>query len=148
MKVRGHHLVCVYCFQGSGKERSEDFFGVENAIPKLLEQLRQNPDLEITVAANMDEVCDSCLLKKPDGCGRSADPATQNEKLCGWDRAILMVLELREGQTIKAKELEDRIRKKIPDIRVFCTNCTSSSPSGWAEYRKAIREGLWPDRKA
>ena len=58
---------------------------------------------------------------------------------------ILEVLGLQAGQTIPARELEVRIRERIPDVSVFCTNCTSSSPSGWEEYRKAIAEGLWPD---
>ena len=52
---------------------------------------------------------------------------------------------LQARQTIPARELEVRIRERIPDVSVFCTNCTSSSPSGWEEYRKAIAEGLWPD---
>ncbi|HCU36582.1 MAG TPA: hypothetical protein DGT21_14370 [Armatimonadetes bacterium] len=145
MRIRGHHLVCTYCFHGSGKETAVEFFGVDNAIPQLLKTLQANPDMEITVATDLDEVCDICPLKRPDGCGRSEDAHAQNEKLRGWDRAILEVLGLREGQTTPARELEVRIRERIPDISVFCTNCTSSSPSGWEEYRKAIAEGLWPD---
>ncbi len=145
MRVRGHHLVCTYCFHGSGKQTAAEFFGVDNAIPHLLRTLQANPDIEITVATDLDEVCDVCPLKRPDGCGRSEDAHAQNEKLRGWDRAILEVLGLREGQTTPARELEVRIRERIPDISVFCTNCTSSSPSGWEEYRKAIAEGLWPD---
>lgn len=145
MRLRGHHLVCTYCYYGSGKQSAVEFFGVDNAIPQLLKTLQANPDMEITVATDLDEVCDICPLKRPDGCGRSADARAQNEKLRGWDRAILEALGLEEGQIIPARELETRVRDRIPDISVFCTNCTSSSPSGWEEYRKAIAEGLWPD---
>lgn len=147
MKIRGHHLVCTYCFYGSGKEKAEDFFGVKNAIPELLQKLRQDPNMDITVVTNLDDVCDICPLKRPDGCGRSPDAFAQNEKLRGWDRALLKVLGLQEGESIKAKELETRIRERIPDISRFCTNCSSSSPSGWQEYRRAIQKGLWPDKK-
>ncbi len=146
MKVRGHHLVCTYCFYGSGKQRAEDFFGVENAIPQLLQKLREDPGMEITVATNLDDVCDMCPLKRPNGCGRSSDAVAQNEKLRGWDRAILKALGLEEGESITAQELEGRIRERIPDISVFCTNCSSASPSGWEEYRRAIRQGLWPEQ--
>ena len=148
MKIRGHHLVCTYCFYGSGKEKAEDFFGIKNGIPQLLQKLRQNPDMEITAVADLDEVCDICPLKKPNGCGRSPDAFGQNEKLRGWDRAILKALDLKEGAHINAKELETRIQERIPDISRFCTNCSSSSPSGWAEYRKAILKGLWSEKTA
>lgn len=147
MKIRGHHLTCTYCFYGSGKKKAEDFFGVKNAIPELLKKLRQNPDMEITVMTNLDDVCDICPLKKTDGCGRSPDAYSQNEKLRGWDKTILSTLGLKEGQSIKAKDLENRIRERIPDISIYCTNCTSSSPGGWQEYRIAIRKGLWGDNE-
>lgn len=146
MKIRGHHLVCVYCFYGSGEKTAEAFFALKNAIPELLLKLRQNSEMEITVVANLDDVCDMCQLRKPNGCGRTSDTVRQNEKLCGWDRALLEVLGLHEGDRTKARELERSIRERIPDISKFCTNCTSASPSGWSEYKKAIREGLWPDK--
>ncbi len=144
MNIRGHHLFCTYCFYGSGKKRAEDFFGVKNAIPELLEKLRQNPDMEICVQTDLDDVCEICPLKRPDGCGRSADAAAQNAKLSSWDRALLDTLELKEGDSINARELEVRIREKIPDISKFCTNCSSASPSGWKEYQIGIGKGFWP----
>ena len=145
MKIRGHHLFCTYCFYGSGKKRAEDFFGVKNAIPELLEELRQNPHMEVSVQTDLDDVCEICPLKRPDGCGRSADTAAQNEKLSNWDRALLETLELEEGDSINARELEIRIREKVPDISKFCTNCSSASPSGWKEYKIGIGKGFWPN---
>ncbi len=147
MRIRGHHLFCTYCFYGSGKEKAEDFFGVKNAIPALLQELRQNPNMEITVVTNLDDVCEICPLKRPNGCGRSLDAFGQNEKLRGWDRALLDELDLQEGDSITAREIESRIRERIPDISKFCTNCASSSPSGWQEYRRAIDRGLWSDEE-
>jgi len=143
MKVRGHHLACVYCYYGSGKRQAKDFFGVDNAIPELLNKLRADPGLEITVADDLDDVCDICPLRRPTGCGRSDDPAGQNAKLSRWDKAILQRLGLKPGQTITARQLERRMRSRIGDIGQICTNCTSASASGWREYRKAIKKGLW-----
>ncbi|NLF16847.1 MAG: DUF1284 domain-containing protein [Lentisphaerae bacterium] len=148
MRVRGHHLVCTYCFHGSGKTEARDFFGVDNAIPELVRALRLNPDLEIAVCADRDDVCRECPLLRPDGCGRSADAAAQNEKLRGWDRTILQTLGLRDGQRLRARDLEARLRERLPDIGRICTNCTSAAPSGWAEYRRALRDGLWEDPPA
>jgi len=143
MRVRGHHLACVYCYLGSGKQSAEEFFGLANAIPDLLERLQGDPDLEITVADDLDEVCDTCPLRVPTGCARGDDPVAQNEKLRSWDRAILQRLGLKTGDTISARQLERAMRKNIKDIGEICTNCTSSARSGWAEYRDGIRKGLW-----
>ncbi|NLO07208.1 MAG: DUF1284 domain-containing protein [candidate division WS1 bacterium] len=146
MEIRGHHLVCTYCFYGSGKATAAEFFGVDNAIPRLLEMLQQDPNMMVKVVTNLDDVCEVCPLRRPDGCGRCEDARGQNDKLRGWDRTILRALHLQEGDEIQALELEARIREHIPDISVHCTNCTSASPSGWAEYRRAIQTGLWPHR--
>ncbi|MCK4817687.1 DUF1284 domain-containing protein [bacterium] len=145
MNIRGHHLFCTYCFYGSGKKKAEDFFGVENAIPELLIKLRQNPDIEICVKTDLDDICEICPLRRPDGCGRSFDAAAQNKKLSNWDRALLDTLELKEGDSINARLLEICIREKVPDISKFCSNCSSASPSGWKEYQIGIRKGFWPD---
>jgi hypothetical protein len=147
MRIRGHHLFCTYCFFGSGKEKAEDFFGVKNAIGALLKKLRQQPNMKITVVTDLDDVCEICPLKRPNGCGRSADAFGQNEKLRGWDRSLLDEIDLQEGDIITAREVENRIRERIPDVSKFCTNCTSSSPSGWQEYRRAIAIGLWSDEE-
>ncbi len=144
MNVRGHHLVCVYCFLGSGKETAREFFGVDNAIPELLRTLRQDPELEITLAADLDDVCNICPLKTSRGCGRGKDADAQNEKLRNWDRKILERLGLKPGDTMAARDIERRLRERIPDIGEICTNCTSASPSGWREYRDAIEKGIWP----
>jgi len=147
MDVRGHHLFCIYCFYGSGKEKAKDFFGVENAIPDLLHTLQADPDTAITVQADMDEVCEICPLKRPDGCGRSADAYTQNQKLRQWDRSLLRAIGLKEGDQITARELERRIRKNVPDVSIYCTNCTSAAPSGWQEFKVGIKRGLWPEEE-
>ncbi len=152
MKVRGHHLVCSYCFYGSGKATAREFFGIDNAIPDLLRMLQADPEMDILLAADFDDVCDICPIKTPQGCGRGKDKpggiAAQSEKLRQWDRVILGRLGLAEGDTISARDLEQRIIERIPDIGEICTNCTSAAPSGWAEYRSAIRKGLWPKDKS
>jgi|LSQX01.1.fsa_nt_gb hypothetical protein len=146
MRVRGHHLVCTYCFYGAGVEHAVDFFGVDNVIPLLLRRLQEDPDTVLTVITDLDDVCDLCPLKRPDGCGRQPDAFAQNEKLRQWDRTILEALGLQDGEKIKARQVEALIRERIPDISIHCTNCSSASPSGWADYRRAIQIGLWPER--
>jgi len=143
MIIRGHHLGCVYCYLGSGKSNPEEFFGVANAIPDLLARLQADPELEVTVAADLDEVCDLCPLSVPHGCGRGKDPVAQNDKLRSWDRAILDRLGLVPGDRTTARQIEQLMRERIPDIGEICTNCTSASGSGWREYQIGIGKGLW-----
>ena len=142
-------MICSYCFYGSGKETAKEFFGIDNAIPELLRKLQGNPGLEITIAADFDDVCEICPIKTPEGCGRGKGAeggiAAQSEKLRQWDRVIIGRLGLQVGETIVARDLEQRIRERIPDVGEICTNCTSASPSGFAEYRRAIEKGLWPE---
>ena len=66
MRVRGHHLVCTYCFYGSGKATAEEFFGVANAIPHLLQMLRDHRDFG-------DGLARAALLKVFD-CLPKGDP--------------------------------------------------------------------------
>ncbi|MDY7010548.1 MAG: DUF1284 domain-containing protein [Planctomycetota bacterium] len=107
MNVRGHHLVCTYCFYGSGKKTAREFFGIDNAIPDLLRILQADPDLEITVMTDFDDVCEICPIKTPEGCGRGKDKpggiAAQSEKLRRWDRVLLERLGLQVGDTITAR---------------------------------------------
>lgn len=138
--------MCVYCFHGSSKATAREFFGLDNAIDELLTKLQEDPQMELTLLADCDDVCEICPIKLPGGCGRGDDVAAQSRKLRQWDRVILDRLGLRVGQTVTAREVEDRIRQRIPDIGVICVNCTSAAPSGWQEFKRGIAEGLWPER--
>jgi len=143
MRIRGHHLACVYCYLGSDKSTSEGFFGIRNTIPDLLNKLREEPELDVTVAVDMDGVCEFCPLAVSQGCGRGKDPVAQNEKLCAWDRAILDRLGLVPGDRLPAQKIEQLLRERIPNIGEICANCTSASPSGWREYQIGISKGIW-----
>lgn len=144
MKIRGHHLACVYCYLGSGKNSGVDFFGVANSIPELLDLLRSNPDMEITVWDDVDDVCDVCPLRRSRGCGRGKDPVAQNQKLRSWDKEILGRLGLHAGDRTTPRQVEAKMRETIGDIGQICTNCASSAASGWQEFRHGIAKGLWP----
>ncbi len=145
MRVRGHHLCCILCYAGSGARSAEEYFGVANAIPALLEKVRGDPDLQIAVAEDFDDVCEICPLRSPQGCGRKADPAAQARKLQAWDRAILQRLGLRPGDVRTARQILQLIRQHIPDIGEICSNCTSSQPHGFQTFKEALKRGLWAD---
>ena len=142
LRVRGHHLCCVLCYVGSGATTAVDYFGVDNAIPELVERLKSNADQMVEVADNFDDVCDVCPLHVGDGCGRNRDGAAQNEKLRSWDRAILLRLGLSAGEHRSYAEILELIRERIKDIGEICTNCTSSKPNRFTTFRLGLRQGL------
>jgi len=142
LRVRGHHLCCVFCYVGSGARSARDYFGVDNAIHELVSRLRGDPDQIVEVAENFDDVCVVCPLHSEGGCGRKADAVAQNEKLRGWDRAILERLCLSPCDPLPFSRIVELIRDNIPDIGEICTDCTSSKPLGFATFRKGLKIGL------
>jgi hypothetical protein len=142
MRVRGHHLCCVFCYVGSGARTAREYFGVDNAIPRLVAELRADPARAVEVADDFDDVCLICPLKTPAGCGRSDRAHAQNRKLRGWDRAILGRLGVAAGDVLTFEAIVQRIRDHIPDIGEICTNCTSSAPNGFQTFRIGITRGL------
>jgi len=142
LRVRGHHLCCVFCYVGSGARSAREYFGVDNAIPDLVASLRADPEQPIEVTDNFDDVCVDCPLKTPDGCGRADRAYEQNEKLRGWDREILARLGLNAGDVLPFNRIVDLIREHIADIGEICTDCTSSSPGGFTTFRIGLERGL------
>ena len=142
MRVRGHHLCCVFCYAGSGARSAREYFGVHNAIPQLLADLREDADQPVEVADNFDDVCLICPLKSDLGCGRGENAHAQNEKLRDWDRAILDRLGLIPGNVRPFSEIVRLICERIPDIGEICINCTSSKPDGFKAFRVGLERGL------
>ena len=142
LRVRGHHLCCVFCYVGSGAQTARDYFGVDNAIPELVGRLRREPDQTIEVADDFDDVCVVCPLYTGDGCGRDVDGLAQNEKLREWDRQIVSRLGLRAGDRLPFTTIVKRIERNIPDIGEICTNCTSSKPNGFRTFKEGLAKGL------
>lgn len=142
LRVRGHHLCCVFCYVGSGAATAAEYFGVDNAIPELVSRLRGEADQVIEVTDNFDDVCVVCPLHSPGGCGRKENAVQQNEKLRGWDRAILERLGLAPGERLLFSRIVERIKANIPDIGEICTNCTSSKPDNFAAFGKGLAKGL------
>ncbi len=142
LRVRGHHLCCVFCYVGSGAAAAREYFGVDNAIPELVAQLKENPQVTVEVAEDFDDVCTVCPLHSGDGCGRGKNAPSQNEKLRGWDRAILSRLGLVPGERLPFARIADLIREHIPDIGEICTNCTSSKPNEFSTFRIGLHSNL------
>jgi hypothetical protein len=127
------HLLCLFCYQGGGCApfmETHDFAG-------LVEKLRQNPDIHITLTAAYDEIgarTDLYYEQTPEERKRDLD--------------MFRLLGLVPGDTRTARELIERIKTNIPEIGPVCTY----DFPGWEEcplarngyFEKGREVGLLP----
>lgn len=112
LKIRAHHLLCTTNFVGEGY--SDDF---SKNMSRVIKELNKNP--EVKLIAGVDEICKKC----PENLG---DKCRSSEKVQNYDKKVLKILEIEQGQNIHWFDIKKRAcdiiftkdrRKKI------CTDC-------------------------
>ena len=104
--------------------------GFSAHMAKLLEELTADSPVRLTVGT--DAVCGPC----PNNAGGLCD---KPELVAGYDRAVLRLCGLEEGQSISFGDFTSRVQEKIlaPGLRPdICGNCQrndicTSHPSRW-----------------
>lgn len=99
LKLRPHHGLCVRFFEGKGYS---DAFTAHMA--EIIEQLKQNPRIRLTV--DQDEICSCCSNFGENGCDSL-------EKVSAYDKAVLHLCCLKEGECLLFSEFERRIKEHI-----------------------------------
>jgi hypothetical protein len=146
--VRPHHLMCLSCWYGDGKNltpRSND------TIYEILMRVRKNPDIPITLVEGTCMACDCCDGFNPatgrcvHGCGLIRDYKK--------DLDCFQKLGLMPGATLKAREIFALLYERIPSTRDICgygdgivrSNewLICSSPEGNPGYAKARATGVF-----
>ncbi|NCB94292.1 MAG: DUF1284 domain-containing protein [Clostridia bacterium] len=115
-KIRAHHGMCLFYFQGKGY--SGEF--VEN-MTKMKEIMGTNP--RITLLGQTDDICRRCP-SNIEGCCESA------EKVARYDRGVLERTGLREGDELKWDEFEKLVIENILKVNKreeICGDCQWSS---------------------
>jgi hypothetical protein len=111
--IRGHHLICLYFFNGDGYD--EDF------IENLRVTLRRAEGEPVRVSSGADDICKSCLHLRGGRC----------EQLDGAERVIQRMdrkaLELM-GLSVGERVWWDRLRGEIEDVfpqwySLYCSDC-------------------------
>ena len=119
-KIRAHHGVCLYFFQGKGY--SGEF--VEN-MGKIKAILEKNP--EISLMDSPDDICAACPNRLTENCA---------EKASRYDREVLRRCGLSAGERLPYREFSRKVIETIlrPGVRAeICGDCQWSSLCRWEE---------------
>ena len=119
-KIRAHHGVCLYFFQGKGY--SGDF--VENMV-RMKAILAENP--EIILMDGPDDICAACPNRLTETCA---------EKASRYDREVLRRCGLSVGERLPYREFSRKVIETIlrPGVRAeICGDCQWSSLCRWEE---------------
>lgn len=146
--VRPHHLMCLSCWYGDGKDltpRSND------TIYEILMRVRKDPDIPITLIEGTCMACDCCDgFHPPTGrCVHSGGLIRDYKK----DLDCFQKLGLMPGSKMKARELFALLYERIPSTRDICAYgdgvvrsnewSICSSPDGNPGYAKARLMGIF-----
>ena len=119
-KIRAHHGVCLYFFQGKGY--SGEF--VEN-MSRMKAILEKNP--EISLMDSPDDICAACPNRLTENCA---------EKASRYDREVLRRCGLSAGERLPYREFSRKVIETIlrPGVRAeICGDCQWSSLCRWEE---------------
>ena len=119
-KIRAHHGVCLYFFQGKGY--SGEF--VEN-MSRMKAILEKNP--EISLMDSPDDICAACPNRLTENCA---------EKASRYDREALRRCGLSVGERLPYREFSRKVIETIlrPGVRAeICGDCQWSSLCRWEE---------------
>ena len=119
-KIRAHHGVCLYFFQGKGY--SGEF--VEN-MGKMKAILEKNP--EISLMDSPDDICAACPNRLTENCA---------EKASRYDREVLRRCGLSVGERLPYREFSRKVIETIlrRGVRAeICGDCQWSSLCRWEE---------------
>ena len=119
-KIRAHHGVCLYFFQGKGY--SGEF--VEN-MSRMKAILEKTP--EISLMDSPDDICAACPNRLTETCA---------EKASRYDREVLRRCGLSVGERLPYREFSRKVIETIlrPGVRAeICGDCQWSSLCRWEE---------------
>jgi hypothetical protein len=125
-RLRPHHALCITFFEGKGY--SKEF--VENMI-QVIQDLEDNAVVQLTVEE--DVICVACPNNDEQRCtssdkesASSEQRCTSNDKVMRYDQAVLSLCQLKEGQKIRWKELNELAKERIiraEKLQTVCGDC-------------------------
>ena len=119
-KIRAHHGMCLYFFQGRGY--SGEF--VEN-MRRMKAVLEENPEIHLTDSP--DDICAACPNRLTENCA---------EKASRYDREVLRRCGLSVGERLPYREFSRKVIETIlrRGVRAeICGDCQWSSLCRWEE---------------
>lgn len=110
LRLRGHHLLCVFGFRGYGYD--EDFIAGMSAIVRRL----LLPDVWVEIVAGADDICARCPRRDRAHCATTEHPR---------DVAVLNELGLATGSRVASTELVATVvaRLQTSQLAQLCAGC-------------------------
>jgi len=114
MRLRPHHLLCLYGFRGLGY--SEQF--VEN-MQGIINKIRNNPSIEIELVDGVDAICLKCPHNVENKCSKPGS------NVGDFDQEIINRLEIDIGKIVESKSLLNLVEKTIKpeELSGICKGC-------------------------
>jgi hypothetical protein len=146
--VRPHHLMCMSCWYGDGKDLTPR---PNDSIFEIWQRIRKEPDISITLVEGTCMACDCCDGFHPSTgrCVHSCGLIRDYKK----DLDCFQKLGLMPGASMKAREFFSLLFERIPSTRDICAYgdgivrsnewLICSSPDGNPGYAKARLAGIF-----
>ncbi len=130
MKLRAHHLLCLFGFQGLGYSGSF----VKN-FEKTLQQIKNNPQLMIGLVNQPDIICARCPHQKNGACQK--DGWVSERQVKNRDNLVIKRLGIKKDKTFCARDIFNLVNQNIfpEDLAEICSGCE------WLKYGYCV-EGL------
>jgi len=114
MEIRGHHLLCLYGFNGLGYNKRF----IDN-LQQILDLLRRDYGQKIKLIDGVDDICRYCPHCRNNQCSNNQiDPQD-------LDRKVLSKIDLRKGSYYRAVRVFTLIKEniKLSDLERWCREC-------------------------
>jgi hypothetical protein len=139
IRLRGHHLLCLYGFRGLGY--SEEFIANMTA---LLEGIQRGPERLVELVEEADDICRACPHLRNSGCAKKGEES--EARVREHDGRILRRLRLAKGRILPAGEAFRLLaRSTAPDdLPELCQRCEWLA-LGYCQ--EGLREHRMPEAK-
>lgn len=110
MRLRGHHLLCVFGFQGMGYDSAH-----AEGMAAVVRRVRA-PRARVSIVAGPDDICAACPHREREGCASSE---------LARDRAALSALGMQVGDAEDARLLFAGVAARITpaSLAALCAGC-------------------------
>jgi len=134
LRMRGHHLLCVFGFRGLGY--SEQF--VQN-MQGVVERFFSGGGAQVQLVTECDDICAACPRMRG---GRCVARRGGERRIRARDRAVLEAVGLAAGTRSHSSHVAALILQRIDEARLarLCTGC-SWLPAGYCQEGLRRRRG-------
>lgn len=135
IRIRPHHLLCLLGFVGFGYNKKF----IKN-IAKISRNIKENPELEITLVMSWDDICSECPYFFDSKCLKTDN---SEDILKEKERQVTSILNVDFKKPVKIKDLYLKIKNKfsLKEFDKLCKNCEWYSMDYCREGLKKLKRG-------